>query len=253
MIGIDNIMLASIPSLMVADQAYEQEALPVLTYFHGFTSAKEHNLPLAYYLAQKGYRVVLPDSLYHGERETDASVMEKQLSFWDIVMQNVHELKAIKQALADQGLIMNGRFGVAGTSMGGITTTAALRHYSWIQTAAILMGSPKMTDYARILVDQLKKDGDLSVTDESIAQLYEQLQSYDLSEQVSALNERPVLFWHGDSDPVIPFDHSHTFYEHARYYYTNTEHIQLLKEPNRGHKVSRYAILETVKWFEKYL
>ncbi len=149
MIGIQNTTLASIPSLIVADQAQEQEALPVLTYFHGFTSAKEHNLPLAYLMAAKGYRVILPDSMYHGERETEISTKQKQISFWNIVMQNIQELKSIKEALEEKGLLQDGRFGVAGTSMGGITTAAALTEYPWIQTAGVLMGSPKITTYAK--------------------------------------------------------------------------------------------------------
>ncbi|RYG72592.1 alpha/beta fold hydrolase [Lentibacillus lipolyticus] len=253
MIGIERTTLTSIPSLIVADEAKKQEALPVLTYFHGFTSAKEHNLPLAYLLASKGYRVILPDSMYHGERETEITDMQKQVSFWNIVMQNVEDLKNIKEALVEKGLLQDERFGVAGTSMGGITTAAALTQYSWIRAAGVLMGSPKITTYAKTLVDSFRKEGDLPVSDNMIEQLYEQLKQYDLSKQMSKLNERPVMFWHGDSDAVVPFDHSYTFYDEARHHYTNPESIRFIKEPNRGHKVSRHAILETVKWFEEHL
>ncbi|TMN23090.1 alpha/beta fold hydrolase [Lentibacillus cibarius] len=253
MIGIEHITLASIPSLVVADNKKRQDALPTLTYLHGFTSAKEHNLPLAYLLADKGFRVILPDSMYHGEREAEMSEEQLQLSFWNIVLQNVKELKNIKEALAEQGLLLDGRFGVAGTSMGGITAAATLTQYPWIQAAGILMGTPKMTTYAKTLVDGFKTAGNLPVTEDEIVELYDQLSHYDLSKQMDELQERPVLFWHGDNDPVVPFDHSYTFYDKARTYYTDKEKIRFIKESNRGHKVSRQAILETVKWFEKYL
>ncbi|TRM11895.1 alpha/beta fold hydrolase [Lentibacillus cibarius] len=253
MIGIEHITLASIPSLVVADNKKRLDPLPTLTYLHGFTSAKEHNLPLAYLLADKGFRVILPDSMYHGEREAEMSDEQLQLSFWNIVLQNVKELKNIKEALADQGLLLDGRFGVAGTSMGGITAAATLTQYPWIQAAGILMGTPKMTTYAKTLVDGFKTAGNLPVTEDEIAELYDQLAHYDLSKQMDKLQERPVLFWHGDNDSVVPFDHSYTFYDIARTYYTDTEKIRFIKESNRGHKVSRHAILETVKWFEKYL
>src|SRR5699024_10431306 len=105
-----------IPSLFVVDSEITEEALPTLIYFHGFTSAKEHNLPFAYLLAKEGYRVILPDSKLHGERETNISATEKQLSFWDIVLKNVTELKEIKQFLDQEGLLLNNRIGVAGTS-----------------------------------------------------------------------------------------------------------------------------------------
>ncbi|ALX48663.1 serine aminopeptidase domain-containing protein [Lentibacillus amyloliquefaciens] len=253
MIGVFNETIAAVPCLVIVDRTKENEALPTITYFHGFTSAKEHNLPLAYLLAEEGFRVILPDSMLHGDREQKVSGKKRQISFWDIVMQNVVELKDIKTELDSKQLVLDGRFGVAGTSMGGITTAAALTQYPWITTAGILMGSPKIKIYAKTLVDSFKKMGDLPVTDEVIGHLYGRLEHYDLSRQMDKLNERPLLFWHGESDPVVPFDHSYTFYDEAKHYYTNQEKIHFIKEENRDHKVSRYAILETVKWFKQHL
>ncbi|MFC4024483.1 alpha/beta fold hydrolase [Oceanobacillus longus] len=253
MIGVYKETINSIPSLIIVDAQKENEALPVVTYFHGFTSAKEHNLPLAYLLAEKGYRVILPDSRYHGEREPDVSALKKQISFWEIVMLNVEELQVIKTYLDERNLLQDGRFGIAGTSMGGITTSAALTQYPWIKTAAILMGSPKITTFAKTLVESFKKVGNLPVTDEMIESMYERLEKMDLSKQPEKLNDRPLLFWHGESDSVVPFDHSYTFYDEAVKHYTNKENIDFIKEANTDHKVSRYAILETVKWFEKHL
>ncbi|GAB3789947.1 esterase [Virgibacillus kimchii] len=253
MIGIFEQQLNEIPVLHVVEAAKEKDALPTVIYFHGFTSAKEHNLPLAYLLAEKGCRVILPDSQYHGAREMDVSSEKKQVSFWDIVMNNVVELEGMKKELDEKGLIMDDRIGIAGTSMGGITTSAALTQYSWIKTAAILMGSPKITTYAKTLVDSFKKTGNLPVTDEMIEELYEKLQQYDLSLQPEKLENRPLLFWHGENDAVVPFDHSYTFYEDVSRQYKNKEDISFIKEANQDHKVSRNAILKTIKWFEKHL
>lgn len=253
MIGIYKEDIHSIPSLIVIDSQYENKSLPMIIYSHGFTSAKEHNLPIAYLLAEKGYRVVLPDSEYHGEREIKMSAEKRQISFWDVVIQNVNEIETIKAYFDQRGLILDGRFGLAGTSMGGITTTAALTQYPWIKTAAVLMGSPKITAYAKTLVSTLKKTGDLPVSDETIDELYKVIELYDLSKQKEKLNERPLLFWHGENDAVVPFDHSYTFYEEAVKLYKNQDDIRFIKESNHGHKVSRFAIKETVKWFDKHL
>jgi dipeptidyl aminopeptidase/acylaminoacyl peptidase len=253
MIGILHKNFNKIPALVIVDAAKEKEALPVVVYFHGFTSAKEHNLPVAYLLAEKGYRVVLPDSEYHGEREIAISAIKKQISFWDIVMQNVKELEEIKDELDQEGLIKDNRLGIAGTSMGGITTSAALTQYPWIKAAAILMGSPEITTYAKTLVNSFKQMGNLPVSDEEIDQLYEELTTYDLSMQPEKINQRPLLFWHGEKDSVVPFDHSYTFYDKVKHEYKDQANIQFLKEKNRDHKVSRYAIFETVKWFDTHL
>lgn len=253
MIGIIKEELGDIPSLIVVDRDKMLEALPVVVFYHGFASAKEHNLPIAFLLAEKGFRVVLPDSELHGEREHDVSTIKKQISFWDIVLTNVRELDELKKALDEKGLILDGRIGVAGTSMGGITTSAALTQYDWIKTAAILMGSPRITTFAKTLVESFKRVGDLPVTDEQIEALYDELERTDLSLQPEKLNQRPLLFWHGQNDSVVPFDHSYTFYDEVKNDYVKSEDIHFIKEKNTDHKVSRHAILELVKWFDKYL
>lgn len=252
MIGITKDQLGDVPSLVVVDSEKQKEALPVVLFFHGFTSAKEHNLPIAFLLAEKGFRVVLPDSELHGEREQHASALKKQVSFWDIVLQNVKEAEKVKSALDEAGLILDERIGVAGTSMGGITTAAALTQYEWIKSAVILMGSPKPTAYAKILIESFESE-ELPVSKEEIEALYGELAQRDLSLQPEKLNQRPLLFWHGQKDLVVPFDHSYSFYNLVKKQYTNSEEICFIKEKNTGHKVTRNAVLELVKWFEKYV
>ncbi|GGA73889.1 alpha/beta fold hydrolase [Ornithinibacillus halotolerans] len=252
MIGISKELVGGIPSLVVVDSEKKEEALPTVIYFHGITSAKEHNLPLAFLLAEKGIRVVLPDSIYHGERETN-EIDDVRYYLFHIVLQNVKELNDIKDDLESRELILDGRVGVAGTSMGGITTAAALSQYQWLNSAAILMGSPKLTTFARELVATYEKLGELPMTKEEVDKLYETLQTFDLSLQVEKLNERPLLLWHGDNDPTVPFEHSFRFYESTVKVYKDQDKIKFIREKNQGHKVSRMAILETVKWFVSYL
>lgn len=253
MIGIYEETIEAIPSLIIVNQEQKDKALPLIIYSHGFTSAKEHNLPIAYLLARAGFRVVLPDSKYHGERGLKITSSERQISFWDIVMKNVEEFEIIKNNFENKNLILDERIGVAGTSMGGISTSAALTQHPWIRVAAVLMGSPKITTYAKTLVSSFKKMGDLPVTDEMIEHLYENLEKFDLSQQVNKLDNRPLLFWHGENDAVVPFDHSYTFYDEAKSHYNDPNRIHFIREANHDHKVSRHAILKTVQWFEKYL
>lgn len=243
-----------IPVLVVENPLYKNQPLPAVVYFHGFTSAKEHNLPFAYLLAEKGYRIILPDSILHGEREEDLSASERQLRFFEIVLQNIEDLQTIRKTLKERSLLTQERIGVAGTSMGGITTAAALVKYDWIKASAVLMGSPNLTDYAHALIEEAKKGNrNLSLTEEDLDRLMASLESLDLSKQLDRLFERPIFFWHGEKDNVVPFSHSYDFYTKATQYYKNPENIRFLREVGRGHKVSRFAILETVNWFEYQL
>ncbi|WP_208590523.1 prolyl oligopeptidase family serine peptidase [Gracilibacillus suaedae] len=254
MIAINKEYWHDIPLLHVVDGEKKEQALPTLTYIHGFTSAKEHNLPIAYLLAEKGYRVLLPDSMLHGDREVDLSHAEREFRFFDIVKQNLDDIESIYQELVAKQLLEGNRFGLAGTSMGGITTAAALTQFSWVKTAGVLMGSPKITAYAEQLIGFMKaQHKELPISDDQLHLLINELKDIDLSLQMEKLFGRPLFFWHGEEDTVVPFDHAYSFYEEAIEHYKNPENISFLKEIGRGHKVSRFAILEFVKWLEYQL
>ncbi|SDJ44344.1 prolyl oligopeptidase family serine peptidase [Salimicrobium halophilum] len=254
MITVQRELWKGIPVLHVTEAAKQEEPLPVFTYFHGFTSAKEHNLPQAYLLAEKGYRVLLPDSLYHGEREENLHQQQLNLKFWDIVYQNLKELQTLYDELEIRGLLEEGRFGVGGTSMGGITTAAALTMYPWIDVSCVMMGSPKPVEFSKKLIEDVRASGaELPVSDEELESLYRALSTIDLSLQPEKLKSRPLFMWHGDADPVVPFTHGYDFYHEVESMYENKQAIRHVKEPGRDHKVSRFAILRMVDWLQKML
>ncbi|WP_102028014.1 esterase [Salirhabdus sp. Marseille-P4669] len=254
MIIIDNDYINTIPVLHVVDSNKQNQPLPTVVYMHGFTSAKEHNLPFAYLMAQKGFRVLLPDCKLHGERANQVSGLKLQLEFWDIVSQNLKEIQIIKENIENKGLLLDDRFGLAGTSMGGITTSAALTLYPWIKVAAVLMGSPKATEMANYTIHQVKEQKvKLPYTDEELQAQVDSLRPIDLSQNMHKLNNRPLLFWHGDADKVVPFEQSYSFYQEAKAFYDMEDKLKFIREKGRAHKVSRPAVLETVKWFETYL
>ncbi|KGP74376.1 alpha/beta fold hydrolase [Pontibacillus yanchengensis] len=254
MIGIYRETIESIPSLIVVDSNKENQPLPIVMYIHGITSVKEQNLPIAYSLASKGYRVVLPDCYLHGEREEGLNNQEVTYRLWDVVVQNLKELPILQQALEQRNLIKDGRIGLAGTSMGGITTSAALTQYNWIKVAAVLMGSPQPVRFAEEQVATIKEMGmTVPMSEEEQQELIRSLANIDLSKQIDKLYGRPMFFWHGEEDNVVPFDHSYSFYNDAISHYKNPENIRFLREVGRDHKVSTYAISETVNWFDLHL
>lgn len=254
MIHIEKETWGDIPLLIVTDSENRDKPLPVLTYIHGFTSAKEHNLPLAYLMAEKGYRVLLPDCFLHGERVIDIDEKERQVKFFEIIKQNLFDLQRIKETIEAKGLLKDDRFGLAGTSMGGITTAAALTQYPWIKAAAILMGTPKITAFAGQMIKEIQKQGiEIAMSSEEIELTLASLHEIDLSIKPERLAERPLFIWHGENDKVVPFEDAYSFHEQVVHDYKKLESIRFLSEIGTGHKVSRLAVLETVKWFDLQL
>lgn len=240
-----------IPTLHIVDDQKASEPLPFVIFIHGFTSAKEHNLHYAYLLAEKGMRVVLPEALFHGERQNNIHGDELPLHFWDIVLNTIEEMSVIKEFFEKRNLIHIGRIGVAGTSMGGIVTLGALTKYEWIQSAVSLMGLPSFNLFARFQIEEMEKRGvKLPITEDEKYTLLENLTQYDLSLQPEKLLNRPLLFWHGKLDQVVPITYSYQFYEKIK---NDNKLVQFITDEKAGHEVSRRGLLKTVEWFETHL
>ncbi|KPL61437.1 prolyl oligopeptidase family serine peptidase [Rossellomorea vietnamensis] len=255
MILIDKSNIQTIPFLHLVKEEDINKPLPTCFFIHGFTSAKEHNLHYAYLLAEKGFRVILPDCLEHGERSSGKSEYQLGEVFWKIVLNTIHELSILKEHFEEKGLIAPNGIGVAGTSMGGIVTLGALTQYEWISSAVSLMGNPTYVKFAQAQLAQVESLGyDLPFSEGEIDTMMSELAHYDLSLQPEKLGGRPLMFWHGKRDKVVPFHLTREFYESILPYYEEREdHLLFIEDDKADHKVTREGVLRLVEWFEKHL
>lgn len=249
MISIYREVISNIPCLIAVPNDKRDEPLPLVIYYHGFNGEKEASLTIAYKLAGNNQRVVLPDSLYHGERKASITQTEKELAFWQIVMQNIEDVALIHQSFLDEKLISDDKVGLAGTSMGGITTYGALTKYEWIKVAAVVMGTPNMLVYAQELVDRVNAAQPNAISETTVNEALEQLRPVDLSLQPEAVNKRPLLAWHGEKDEVIHINQTSEFFDGLG----SNSNYRFVREVERMHHVSRLAVEETVAWFAKHL
>ncbi|WP_445505671.1 alpha/beta fold hydrolase [Niallia sp. 03091] len=255
MIVIEKVFVNEIPLLHIMKKKYYDQKLPFILFIHGFTNAKEDNLYIAYNLAEKGFRVVLPDCLYHGERDEGYRNMDLDIRFWDIVLKTIDEIQMIKDYFKEKGLVNNNHIGLVGASMGGIVTLGALRKYPWINAAVSLMGMPYYQKFTQYKIDKVKKSGyQPPIKEEEIAHLIRRLEQWDLSEAPETLNNRPLMFWHSKQDEIVPYNYSYQFFETIKPLYDRTpENLVYISDENSGHKVSKLAMTKTVDWFATHL
>jgi fermentation-respiration switch protein FrsA (DUF1100 family) len=255
MINITKETVNDVPLLHIVQASNQNAKLPFILFLHGFTSAKEHNLHYAYLYAEKGFRVVLPEAPGHGERDTGLNESELMYRFWHIVMQLIEEAGTIKNFYVAKGLADEERIGLVGTSMGGIAAFGAITQYNWIKTAVSLMGCPQYERLARAQIAHLKENNvQLPFSDLELEEQFKLVRPYDVSNQTEKLRRMPLLFWHGIKDPLVPYQLAHEFYESIQDEYKGREdRLCFITDPQAGHKVSRKGVLESVKWFEKWL
>jgi uncharacterized protein len=255
LIVVEKKRIEHIPVLHIVKQKQFSDRMPLIVFLHGFTSTKERNMHYAYLFAEKGFRVVMPEAKYHGTRSEGLSEAELGFRFWDIVITSIEELSTIKQVLVEEGLVDPARIGIAGTSMGGITTLGALAKYEWIKAGVSLMGNPSFEEFALWQLNEMeKRNVQIGLSQEQISDLLNHLKQYDLSLQPEKLNNRPLLFWHGRLDPVVPYQAAYHFYEQNRKSYEGTNGMfEFITDENAGHNVSNAGVEATAKWFEKHI
>lgn len=255
MVEIRKEIVRGVPLLHVVKAGNDQNMLPLVFFVHGFTSAKEHNLHFAYLLAEKGFRAVLPEAHLHGERADGRRNEELVFEFWEIVIKTIEELGNIKNEFVEKGLADPNCIGLVGTSMGGIVTLGALTQYNWIKAGVSLMGSPHYEQFARAQIAQLEKAGvKMQFSEEELEKTIKSIKYFDLSAQPQTLAGRPLLFWHGKKDMVVPFEPTYQFYQTIKKdYERNPDDLEFMIDEQGEHKVSREALLRTVDWFTHHL
>lgn len=238
-LSIEEHTLGTIPLLEVVAADKKNKRLPLIIYYHGWQSSKELTLTQGRYLAREGFRVLLPDALNHGRRKMPMTDIPS-LTFWQTIHTNLFEFGYLVDAFQKRGLV-DDQIGVGGLSMGGMTTTALLTHHPEIKAAACVMGSPKLVAYRERIFKHASQMDRFFPRDYN--NLLNWIPEYDLSLQPEKIDGRPLLFWHGMQDVVVPYEHVVEFVKENK----NLSNMQFIEE-DEDHLV-KPATMEKITTF----
>lgn len=253
MITVSKAQVEGIPYLEVVEEARKKENLPIIFFYHGWTGCKESVLVHGYELAGKGFRAILPDALYHGDRKKQLTEIEGAIQFWPIVLNSIEELAIMKQHF-EHRYKAELSIGVAGLSMGGMTASGIMSHYPNVQAAAILMGSVDPSGFTKWLL-QSKAVLDATKTiqlmnQEQLNHLYAQLDKISLKKNPQLIAGRPIHFWHATGDQVVPFWPTFEFFEEIKDK-EFARQIDFSVTEGGSHSVPYTAIHETASFFKE--
>lgn len=199
--------IGNVPILEVVEREKRNQLRPLIIYYHGWQSSKELVLTQGRKLAEAGFRVLLPDAANHGERKQPI-IQVPSLTFWQSIQANLFEFGSLVNHFKKLGLA-DDRIGVGGVSMGGITTCALMTNHPEIKTAACIMGSPKPVYYRERIYERATESG--RYVPEDYKNLLAWIPYYDLSLRPGTLAGRPMLFWHGIEDKIVPYSDAAEF------------------------------------------
>ena len=229
-------MINEIPALEVVPSEFSSKKLPLVIFYHGWQTSKELLLTQARKIAQKGYRVILPDAMFHGERKKWERASTPSFTFWTSIQYNIMEFNVIVDYFKKNDWLGDYPIIIGGYSMGGITTAALMRQHSDISLGTIIMGTPTPNSYFNHMKQRIKKERNIQVPPD-LTRLLNWLPDYDLGLAPETINGRPLLIWHGTQDPKIPYSEAFNFYEKIKHE-PFAQQVHFITGQDEGHLVT---------------
>lgn len=243
------IKIGDIPVLILTPSG-EAAPYPTIIFYHGWSSTADKQRFRAYILATLGYQVLIPTSVYHGERNPiDYTISENAGKYlWKVILKNIEEFDiiidfAVKSLNADKD-----RIAVMGHSMGGFTSSGIFAHNKNIKTAVILNGSCDYEHSNRLFSETFKISMDVFPKE-----LMQEIEKYDPMNNLDKLIDRPILMLHGDCDSLIDVNVQRDFYTKVSPMYKSSRNIKYIEYPKLNHLVTTNMMEDIAIWCEEFL
>lgn len=243
----NKVTIGDIPTIILTPKE-KLELYPTIILYHGWSSNKESQVFRGFILSSLGYQVIIPDAIYHGERQplSTYSSSNSAIYFWEVIFKSIEEsAKIIDYAINNIHSDKN-RIGLIGHSMGGFIGAGVFSHNKDINSLVVMNGSLNW-DYSNMYFKEaMEMPPNFTMDDTKILEL-DPMNNKDL------IIDRPVLILHGGSDPVVNINPQRVFYNEIINIYNDKEKIKLVEYLGLGHSVTIKMMEEAALWFNQYL
>lgn len=209
--------------------------------YHGWGSTIDHYLFFATLISHWGYKVIVPELPYHGERGKldyfDTEVLQQ--FFWKVVLQGVQEAEQITSELfkTDKNI------GIIGHSCGGFIAAGAFSKSPQVLGAIVINGSCAWVKFEELYRE---KDGRQSL--DPSERLH--LQHHDPISLLDFQDKRALLILHGKEDRTIPIDSQRYFME------VNSnipaEHLRFVEYSGVNHHITLGMLQKSKEWLDQH-
>jgi dienelactone hydrolase len=235
---------ARVPALFVRPAAPGPR--PAVLIQHGYGSDKTLMVPLAHYLAERGFVALLPDAWGHGERfpQTGPNWMSELTAdyFLEVLRHTLASLPACLDVLEAQPDVRSEAMLVTGFSLGAMI--ALLMGIQDPRVAGVISASGAAApDVLDISIAGSRLAGEATRT---------WALAHDAAAHLGRLAPRPLLLQHGRHDDMIPLATTLRLYECARPLYAEHPERLSLMLYDHTHTISPQQIEDAVEWIATF-
>lgn len=218
--------------------------LPTVIYYHGWHSSKEFKRFDASIIATNGYQVIVPDALYHGDRDPINHDNPENFKYlWEIISQNIKESKGLLKEIINKHNADPEKIGILGESMGAISAAGAFIENSDLKCFVGIHGSYTWQDSIN--------NNELPPVDDNNKEFIE---LYNPMNNFQKLKGRSLLILHGDADTTFSINTQKSFYkELLPLYKDRSDSLQFIEATNVNHRVTTGMLERAVIWFKEHL
>ena len=235
--------IAGIPCIEIIPPEIKENII----FYHGWSSRKENQVFRGKILASHGYRVLLPDAPYHGQRnrlDFNSGKGEELLAnyFFETLIRAILESVELIDYLGSNKPIIT-----AGHSMGGFIAAGVFTAKPDISRMVNINGSSAWLKTRDIWLDEL--DFNQPIRDKiSIDGKTYYLKEYDPYYNLAKIKNRPILILHGESDSSVQIEAQEGYYQEAKKVYEDRERISLVSYENLNHYIIDKMLEEIINW-----
>ena len=242
-----NLNINGVPCILYYTDNYEMR--PVMMIQHGLTSKKEDMKDLANAFAQQGYLVVTPDAAAHGELTNQDSY-----SLAELIQQTSKDFDIVLDYLAKSSYVDMERIGMAGISLGGLSTLHYVKNGSYDPKVVVTMcATPKYEDLAGTTAayNYMVNGNLVAETDAAVkVQLDEDLCVESPYEAILTDNQTNYYLLCGDQDDVVPYQGNVELYEAKK---ASAADMILQVKEGQGHTVTEDDLWEILTYVVAHL
>ncbi|MBU5668269.1 alpha/beta hydrolase [Peptoniphilus sp. MSJ-1] len=241
---IKKVEIAGNPALIVEPKT--DEVVNTIVFYHGWGSCKENQIFRANIFASYGYRVILPDAQFHGER------IQEEIDYEDEKVSANLLLRVIMHSIEESPSIFNyikenypgSEIAVAGHSMGAITAGGLYGFKKDLKMAFIYNGINNW----EAMVKWLNNIRDEKSTKYEVFRVDEFFLDMDPMNAGYLFKDRPMVLYNGAEDKVIDPEGQHSFVEKISCEYEKQELLEFKKFEDVPHQISTDMLEESIKF-----